>query len=162
MSRLFKISTAISLTSVGTVGALMLAESAGLRLNFTESAPIGVWTSEPIARVERGSLVFCILDGRRLLKPVSAVEGDTVQIRTGYPAKINGKELPNTAAASHKDSWPDGIYTVKPGEVWVFSSYTDRSYDSRYFGPIGVSTIQGEAIPLLVVGNAAEATGTPL
>jgi signal peptidase I len=127
-----------------------------LRLNFTESLPVGVWEIKPLNRVERGTIAFFHQEGRRrFLKPIAAIEGDVVQIRDGYPVTVNGKELPNTEAQKEmKPWWPSGKYTVKPGEVWVFSSYNAKSYDSRYFGPLSVSTIQGEANPLLVMENS--------
>jgi len=134
-----------------------------LRLNITDSLPLGLWKIEPITHIERGTHAFFHSDeGRKLLKPISAVAGDIVQIRSGHPVTVNGREIPNTEAQPDKEPWPDGTYTVKPGEVWLFSSYNIKSYDSRYFGPVSVSTIQGEAIPLLVIDNSAKATGGPL
>jgi Type IV secretory pathway, protease TraF len=125
-----------------------------IRLNYTESLPIGIWRIKPISKIERGTIVFLHEEGkRRFLKPIAAVAGDTVELRTGKPVTINGKELPNTEAQPKNTPWPEGKYTVKPGEVWVFSSYNIKSYDSRYFGPLSVSTIEGEAIPLLVMEN---------
>lgn len=147
-----------------SLSALLIGAShSHLRLNFTESLPIGLWKIQPLAKVERGTLAFFYQEGRkRFLKPISAIEGDTVEIKTGYPVTINGKELPNTEAQPDTIPWPDGTYPVKPGEVWVFSSYNARSYDSRYFGPLSVSTLQGEATPLLVMEVLTKATGGPL
>ena len=41
---------------------------------------------------------------------------------------------------------------VAKGEVWVISSYNPLSFDSRYFGPVPVSKIEGLARPLFVMG----------
>lgn len=170
----------IGFTTLGYAAVCATVAVSGVHANFTDSAPIGLWTFKPVSEIKRGILVtFCIPATAAknmnlasgdcpgtytapFLKSIAAIEGDIVQIKAGYPATVNGKEIPNTIASPKMQSWSDGIYTVMPGEVWVFSSYTHKSYDSRYFGPIGVSTIQGEAIPLLVVGNAAEVTGTQL
>jgi type IV secretory pathway protease TraF len=38
-----------------------------------------------------------------------------------------------------------------PGQVWVVSGYTQRSLDSRYFGPVLVSAVQGAAQPLWTI-----------
>jgi signal peptidase I len=151
------------ISTLGLSALLIGVSHSPLRLNFTESLPIGLWKIQPIAQVERGTIAFFHQEGRkRYLKPIAAIEGDAVEIKTGYPVTINGKELPNTEAQPNTTPWPDGKYTVKPGEVWVFSSYNARSYDSRYFGPLSVSTIQGEAIPLLVVENLTTAAGGSL
>lgn len=152
----------IILTCLGLIGGLHIANDSGLRLNFTDSAPIGLWSIKPLSHIERGTIAFMFPGGHKFLKPISAIEGDTVTIRFGHPVTVNGNELPNTTAQPGIQAWPDGTYTVKRGEVWVFSSYTNRSYDSRYFGPLGASTVEGEAIPLLVLGNPAKVTGTPL
>ena len=37
-----------------------------------------------------------------------------------------------------------GLYTVKPGSVWVVSGHT-TSFDSRYFGPLPCANILGTA-----------------
>ena len=155
-----------------------------LHLNLSASAPIGLWTEKPInpATIKRGTLIsFCPPDSpivRRVielktlvegdclntnlapfLKPVAAVSGDIVRLQEGMPARINGSPLLNTISRESFPAWPDGEYKVKPGEVWVFSSYSDRSFDSRYFGPVSVDQIKGEAAPFLVSGDVAAMTG---
>jgi type IV secretory pathway protease TraF len=86
-----------------------------------------------------------------LLKPVRALPGDVVRISHGNPATVNGIPLPNTIASEKLPAWPDGKYIVKDDEVWVFSSHSERSFDSRYFGPVKIANIQDRAFPLLVV-----------
>ena len=59
---------------------------------------------------------------------------------------VNGRLLPNTAplvtdtAGRPLSHWPFGRYVVAPGTVWVASSYSSRSFDSRYFGPVEASS----------------------
>lgn len=170
----------IGFVTLGYAGVLLVAATFDLHLNVTDSMPIGIWTRRPLSDIKRGSLVtFCLPQSATeniqltpgecpdtytapLLKPIAAIGGDTVQIREGHPARVNGKEIPNTIARPSMQSWPAGEYLVKPGEVWVLSSYNHKSYDSRYFGPISVSTIQGEAIPFLALESPATVTGGPL
>jgi type IV secretory pathway protease TraF len=45
---------------------------------------------------------------------------------------------------------PRGKYIVKPGTVWVFSSYNVRSYDSRYYGAIDIKQIYSGVEPVFV------------
>lgn len=69
---------------------------------------------------------------------------------------VDSRALPNTAPLS-KDRfgramphYPFGRYFVSSKEVWVVSTYNDRSYDSRYFGPIDAASIVCYARPILV------------
>jgi type IV secretory pathway protease TraF len=68
---------------------------------------------------------------------------------------VNGRPLPNTAPLV-KDSagyplmhWPFGKYVVSPDTVWATSSYSARSFDSRYFGPVNASQVREHIRPLL-------------
>jgi type IV secretory pathway protease TraF len=42
---------------------------------------------------------------------------------------------------------------VAKGEVWVISSYNPLSFDSRYFGPVPISRIEGFARPLFILDS---------
>jgi conjugative transfer signal peptidase TraF len=146
----------------------------GLRINTSPSLPLGLYVtssepgvnlvefcpSEPFARLalSRGyrDAGACSDGGARLLKPVVAREGDLVDVSAAGIA-VNGHLLPNTAPL-HRDtkgrpltSWPLGQYTVEPGSVWVASSYNRRSFDSRYFGPVAISSIRDHVKPLLTL-----------
>lgn len=166
------------LTTAGFVTATFLAEEAGLRINTTESAPVGLWAVDIEPSIMRGNLVAicppavpvvkamaevrplyrgdCEGSGIvPLLKPVAAIPGDTVTIRKNENAAVNGKEIPNTSANSAL-AWPDGTYTVKSGEVWVFSTYSADSFDSRYFGPVDTANILGTARPVMVYGSTSD------
>ena len=63
---------------------------------------------------------------------------------------MNGAVLANTVAEESIPAWPDGEYVVSSGEVWIFSSYNPKSFDSRYFGPVKIKDIQSQAFPLMV------------
>jgi len=54
----------------------------------------------------------------------------------------SGRPLPGTTAND---------VIVAKGEVWVISSYNPLSFDSRYFGPVPISNIEGLARPLIVI-----------
>lgn len=158
--------------------ASSLLTAAGARLNTTPSAPNGLWrVSAAPSPIRRGELVEvcpppapvvrlaadrgwiergdCPAGTIPLLKAVGAIAGDQVQITSGGLARINGQTAPNTAALAGIPAWPDGIYTVPAGTVWLLSSYSPNSFDSRYFGPVPVGLIRGEARPVLVAGSAA-------
>jgi conjugative transfer signal peptidase TraF len=166
--------------------ALSAAYSAGLRLNTTASAPRGLWRLAHIdpARVKPGDLVSVCPPAERvviamrvrgfigpgdcpqtqtepLLKPVVAVAGDRVRVQPGGPVAVNGMPLPNSAPLARMPAWPAGSYQVPAGQVWLLSSYARGSFDSRYFGPVPAENIRGEAIPVLIVGDAGCLTVRP-
>ena len=160
------------LASSAVVAALFLTCAwTGVRLNMSNSLPRGLYIatagetnfvefcpSEPFASlaVRRGYRQpgRCPDGGAPLLKPVVACAGDLVTFSERGIA-VNGRLLDRTAPLKFDGrgrplvAWPFGLYHVSPGTVWVASSYSPRSFDSRYFGPIPLTTIQGRLRPLL-------------
>ncbi|MGH9344886.1 MAG: conjugative transfer signal peptidase TraF, partial [Terriglobia bacterium] len=147
-------------------------QAAGIRLNTSASLPIGLYktTSDTTARL----IAFCppglaaslsesrgyrgrgnCPDGAEpLLKPIVAASGDLVEVSPQGIA-VNGRLLPNSAPRAFDTKhrplphWPFGNYRVAGGTVWVVSSYNPRSFDSRYFGPIQISSTRCRLQPLL-------------
>src|SRR5262249_6679089 len=114
--------------------------------------------ADPFARlsVERGyrSRGNCPDGAEPLAKPIAARPGDNVALSATGLA-VNGRLLANTAPLV-KDSaglalfhWPFGRYVVAPGTFWVASTYSTRSFDSRYFGPVVSSQVREHVCPLL-------------
>ena len=153
----------------GTFAMLIFRPDTGLRLNLTSSAPRGLWMVEPASHIDRDMWISVCppvlpvtkamteympygdcpdLGVVPLLKPVGAIAGDSVKIRQGWNVMVNGRALPNTTARNNMPTWEEGEYTVKPGEVWLFSSYSAGSFDSRYFGPVKIDQVRGKAAPL--------------
>jgi conjugative transfer signal peptidase TraF len=149
---------------------------AGLRINFTDSLPRGVWLREPAPpHITKGMIVivcpppgpavqlalrrqyfrngWCKSDSEPLLKPVVAVAGDVVRV-SAAGITVNGMPVPNSALLTRDRAGRTvtpigpGTYPVRPGEMWLVSSYNRYSFDSRYFGPVPVSGIQGLARPI--------------
>jgi conjugative transfer signal peptidase TraF len=165
----------IGVGSIGLASLCMVGGAAGVRLNTTYSLPMGLYiqTSDPtttliefcptagFAKESRGrgyrTAGFGCADGAvPLLKPIVASEGDVVET-TPAGIKVNGVLLPQTAPLprdAHSrplTAWPFGVYRVRPGTVWVASSYHRGSYDSRYMGPIFVAQIHRRLKPLWVL-----------
>lgn len=153
----------------------------GYRLNFTASAPIGLWREiEDAPILSRGMLVsVCPPDAQivgvmrdngflragdcptgtvPLLKPVVALPGDLVEVAPEGAVSVNGRRLTNTAPVAGIVAYPPGQYAVAEGTVWLFSSYDKRSFDSRYYGPVPAANIRSRVIPVLVDGNPNELT----
>lgn len=150
----------------------------GWRINTTPSMPIGLWKqdslSNPLHRHQivsfcpintnifktaraRGYLTtgFCSGGYEPLLKPVAAIPGDRVKV-TAEGLFINGRLIPNSRIQFQDGAgrWlphvPIGVSQVAPDTVWLISNHTPASFDSRYFGPISVSQVQGVMHPVLV------------
>ena len=144
----------------------------GVRINTSPSLPLGFYATgmnaevdliefclaEPFASLaitrgyrDRGN---CLDGGAPLLKPVVARPGDVVEL-SGRGIGVNGKLLPKTGPLDRDTKgrqlqhWPFGRYRVLEGTLWVASSYSDRSFDSRYFGPVDQRLIRDHLRPLL-------------
>ncbi len=156
------------------------AHAVGLRINESPSLPVGVWRVSPLRdEVRRDDVVsfcppdtvvfreawlrgylgsgLCVGGYEPLLKPVAAVEGDRLT-RKEEGVRINGRLIANSKnIASDGSGRPlpgagANDVIVAKGEVWVISSYNPLSFDSRYFGPVPISKIEGLASPLFVMG----------
>jgi conjugative transfer signal peptidase TraF len=154
------------------LGAFQVCDLAGIRINNSPSLPLGLYrvTSdahetlvafcpvEPFASlaIERSyrDEGTCPDGAAPLLKPVVAKAGDVVEL-SNRGIEVNGRLLRNTAplAVDTKGRplahWHFGRYTVQSGNLWVASSYNRRSFDSRYFGPVPVSSVRERLHPLL-------------
>jgi conjugative transfer signal peptidase TraF len=149
--------------------AFAISAAFGVRINTTTSMPIGMYRIAD-RHIARGTLVsVCLptdnkmLDLMRtrgyehagtcasglapLIKPVVAIEGDAIEL-TDDAVLVNGKALPFSRTARVDGSgrllpsWPRGSYHVPAGSVWLVSTYSPNSLDSRYFGPVPSSSIE--------------------
>jgi type IV secretory pathway protease TraF len=147
------ISLLVLVFGAGTLVMGLAAAWAGVRFNDSRSMPSGFYVR--VSSESKSSLaVFCPDGGEPLAKPIAARVGDTVELSATGMA-VNGRLLPNTAplvsdtAGRPLVHWPFGRYVVAPGTVWVASSYSRRSFDSRYFGPVEASQVREHVRPLL-------------
>ncbi len=172
------IRVALLLGAGAAVSALAFCEF-GFVFNFTHSAPFGIYrqAAEPTLATRKNSpyAFFCpdqrwpglrnnpntrrslgtCPDGyAALLKPVVAWPGDVV---TTSPAGVivDGIPVPNSSPLT-RDSlgrelhpYPYGTYEVPEGQIWVLSSYSSRSFDSRYFGPVPLRTVREWVRPFI-------------
>ena len=158
---------------------IALAGVVGLRVNATASMPQGIWQVEaPGALIGRGEIVSVCLPQspalneaaergyipagacpgghEPLVKPVAAVAGDRVTV-TALGIAVNGEPIAQSAPLDEDSAGrrlrpvPSGTYSVPAGEVWLLSGHDPGSFDSRYFGAVPVTNIQGVARPIWVV-----------
>ena len=149
---------------------------AGLRVNLSGSMPIGLYRVRSGPPVKGAMVLAClpadvavfarsrgyVPNGRcpgstaPIGKVVLAMAGDSVEV-TAEGLLLNGRPVRNTrplavdAAGRSLRRFPDGTYTVAQDEVWLYSPYSTRSFDSRYFGPLHVSSIRSRVLPLWTV-----------
>ena len=138
--------------------------------------PVGVYRAVQRATLQRGLVVLACLPRttaefarkRRYVpngscdsgtaplgKEIVAVAGDTVTvvpeglivrgvlIRNSKALRRDsrGRSMPRIAASK---------YPVPNGEFWAVSTYSERSFDSRYFGPLPTSSIVAIVRPVVV------------
>ena len=154
------------------LGGLALS---GVVWNGTSSVPRGLWVERAVtAPLRRGDVVAACVHAssavrhyiapgacqdtglEAVLKPVVAVEGDTVEV-TEAGVIVNGALLKHSARLredgekrSLDQLFPttDGAVVVPSGVVWLVAPM-DLSFDSRYFGPVSTSSVIGVVDPLL-------------
>ena len=149
---------------------------AGVRVNLSGSMPIGLYRVSSGPPVNGAMVLAClpadvavfaksrgyVPNGRcpgataPIGKVVLAMAGDSVEV-TAEGLLLNGNPVRNTrplavdAAGRSLPRFPDGTYVVGQEEVWLYSPYSKRSFDSRYFGPLPVSSIRNRVLPLWTV-----------
>lgn len=156
--------------------AFTLPRLAGLRINSTTSMPRGVYRSIGGA-VKPGSIVAVCLpsaisrfgmergylgagscpDGvEPVVKVVAAVAGDVVEV-SGQGVAVNGSPLPNSRPLERDRggrellAYSTAPRRLEPGELWLFSPYEERSWDSRYFGPVPSECVTDVVVPLVTI-----------
>ena len=133
--------------------------------NASASTPIGLYSVEPVGRLEVTDLVAVdapepiatfLADGgylprdTPLLKRVLGLSGQTV-CRSGLVITVDsvemGMALERDRAGRPLPDW-QGCRVIAKGDVFLMNWDVPDSLDGRYFGPIPASSIIGRAVPL--------------
>ena len=91
-----------------------------------------------------------------VVKVVAALEGSVVDV-TPERVLVDGEALARSRPLGEDrggrplQSLPAGAQRLGPGEVWLHSPYEERSWDSRYFGPVPAANIIFVVEPVLTV-----------
>lgn len=159
--------------AVTAAGALLCAVAwfSGVRFNLTASYPVGFWRliERPVGK---GDLVFfraplsnpAIQWAQELgaipwrfgcdpvmMKRIAGAPGDRVEI--GATVTVNGVDQVNSQVFAADQAGREIPRVAVPGIVptgtwFLLSDYNERSFDSRYFGPIDQGAVIGVAVPL--------------
>ncbi len=133
--------------------------------NASASVPIGFYTIAPADRIEVADLVAVLppepiadfmvhrgyiardvpllkhvvgLPGQRVCRDGHAITVDAVPLGEARDRDSQGRDLP---------VW-QGCRIIAEGEVFLMNLDVSDSLDGRYFGPLPVSTVIGQATPL--------------
>jgi conjugative transfer signal peptidase TraF len=165
---------------VGSTASALVVVKSGLRFNATASMPMGLYRlakSDPHA-LRPGSVVAvcappataelgrrrrylsagpCSHNSELLLKTIVASAGDDVMVAPDA-LYVNGCRLPHSRPLAVDRSgrpvehWPFGHTRVPRSKIWVYAD-NERSWDSRYWGPVPVQNVIATAVPLFIAGS---------
>jgi conjugative transfer signal peptidase TraF len=140
----------------------------GLRLvyNASDSAPRGWYRVARREHLQVGNYVIARLPEAvaalaasrgyvprsvPVLKRIAAVEGQVTCVRKGI-VSVNGARVASTLEVDGRGrpltAWRHCRRLLK-GELFLLNPAAPASFDSRYFGPLDVSFVLGQATPLL-------------
>lgn len=160
---------------VTLVGVALAVQYSGYRVQHTGSLPRGIYRtmSGPPTRGTIGMWCLplaaarlartrhyvgpgpCPGDAEPVGKIVLAAGGDTVVFDTSG-AHIAGRRVPNTRPRARDTAGrpltpaPYRTYVLRRDEVWLWSPYSTRSFDSRYFGPVSTRQFLSALKPVWV------------
>ena len=123
----------------------------GATVPFFETRLVSTWGG-----VERGDIVVFRFPGDRskdYIKRVIGIAGDKIELRNKV-LYLNDAEMDdpwgvNKGGLYGEDTEKNvnfGPYVVPEFSVFVMGDNRDRSYDSRYWGPVPFKDIKGEAL----------------
>jgi conjugative transfer signal peptidase TraF len=165
----------IASLSAAVIAGTYAITATKLRFNFTPSLPLGIYQviPMPMTGFRRGMMVAvcapvgaaqfghgrgylsngaCTDGTEPLLKIVAAVAGDAITI-CARGIIVNGRLLPQSKAVLSDlagrplSPWPSGQSRVRRGQIWLYAD-AQRSWDSRYWGPVPVRNILVRLVPL--------------
>lgn len=178
---------AICLVAAGVAAAAAVAaEVAGLRINWTASQPPGIYraaagspgrgdlveacppatpaTAEALARGYYPRGWRCAAGTAPILKEIVAVAGDMVAA-SADGVYVNGRMVPCSRPAPADSAGRPLVAAVaegrvQQGEMWVMSTASSASYDSRYFGAIHAGAVRRRMVPIWTVDSSMSARAT--
>jgi signal peptidase I len=122
---------------------------------FAGEIPYGkyLFQLEPVHRGDVVVFVYPEDQTKDFIKRVVAIPGDVVEIKDGMlilnGVKVDAPYTHYEAGPSERSTSPrDTLDAVKiqPGQYFMMGDNRDRSYDSRFWGPVSRDAIEGRAM----------------
>jgi signal peptidase I len=122
---------------------------------FANTIPYGKYLFH-LESVHRGDVVVFVYPedpSKDFIKRVVAIPGDSIEVKEGQ-LYLNGALAPPPAGTHYevppdqRDSSPRDIHEplkLEPDQYFMMGDNRDRSYDSRFWGPITRDAIEGRA-----------------
>lgn len=147
-----------------------------LAVNRSDSMPRGLYALKPLQPPAPGQLVAACIPPLHagvyavrgyvppspacpsglapVLKPVVATAGDTVAV-SAAGVHVNGVLQPRSQLVSTDSQGLPIVHLahgwhrqLAPGEVFLLATHSERSLDSRYYGPVTLADLRGIAAPV--------------
>jgi conjugative transfer signal peptidase TraF len=159
----------------------------GLRINLTDSIPVGLYrikAIEDVKNIKQTYVIFCpddkpVFQQARdrgyidyglcpgsygyLMKKVVATQGDKIAV-TAAGVFVNQTLISFSKPKAHDGvnrplpQWNALDYQLKNDECMTMTNQSAWSFDSRYYGPVRLSQIKGVITPVWVKHNIGEKT----
>ncbi len=123
----------------------------GVKIPFFSTRLVNTWGG-----VKRGDIIVFRFPGDRdkdYIKRTIGLPGDVVEVRNKV-IYINGKKIDDPYAVHKGGLYGEnqerannfGPYKVPEGKVFAMGDNRERSYDSRFWGPVPIKDIKGKAL----------------
>ncbi len=172
---MIRLKTRAPLVAVGVFLLIyVVPQAVGLRINTSTSMPRGLYRSVAGSARPGACAAVCLPaavsrfgmerhylgagscpDGAEpVVKMLAAVGGDVVEV-TAAAVLVNAIALPNSRPLDRDRGGRElapylrGPQRLEAGEVWLHSPFEERSWDSRYFGPVRVECVTTLVEPVL-------------
>ena len=101
-------------------------------------------------RFAAGDVVAYQAEGKRHIGRVAAVAGDIVRVHDGGSVSVTGSGSGKSADVPvYVQGEPANPFTVPQGSLYVLGDQRTDAQDSRDFGPIELTSVEGKVITIL-------------
>ena len=161
---MIRLKTRAPLVAVGVFLVIyVVPQAVGLRINTSTSMPRGLYRSVGGSARPGACAAVCLPAAvsrfgmeRHYLGAGSCPDGAQPVVEvTAAAVLVNAIALPNSRPLDRDRGgraltpYARGPQRLEPGDVWLHSPYEERSWDSRYFGPVRVECVTTLVEPVL-------------
>jgi len=177
----------IAVFLLSIIGMALLLVVMGLRINLTDSIPVGLYrikAIQDVKNIKQAYVIFCPDDKPvfqqakdrgyidhglcpggygYLMKKVVATQGDQISVMASG-VFVNQRLIPFSMPKARDGvnralpQWRALNYQLKDDEFMTMTNQSAWSFDSRYYGPVRLSQIKGVITPVWVKHKIGEKT----